>query len=168
MEVNTLSIIVRRAVVGDAESIVPMHLQTHREAYGDLLPEGVFAERETNIPERVKRCRSIITTAREYWVAEDELGLLGFIIVDSTRDKGTLRLRETELQSIYVLKRGYGTGAGQALVDAALGSQPATVWLLEDNLRAMRFYRKLGFELNGNRKQLSPSWGRLWEVQMLR
>jgi ribosomal protein S18 acetylase RimI-like enzyme len=55
--------------------------------------------------------------------------------------------RDRELLSIYVLSKAYGSGAGQALLDAALGDRPACLWVAAQNPRAQSFYRRNGFEV---------------------
>lgn len=160
---------VRLATDDDAERVVVMHLVAHREAYGHLLPEEAFATREARIPERVERQKTIFAEPEsEFWIAEDGEGVIGFCHVGSPRDSPDCAPRDVELRGLYVLERVYGTGVAHELVSRALGDDPAYVWLLEDNPRAMAFYRKLGFELNGARQELPPEWHHLMEVQMQR
>lgn len=73
-----------------------------------------------------------------------------------------------ELFMLYVLEEYYGTGLGRALADAAIGDAAACVWVLEGNERAIAFYRKLGFEPDGEREQLSERWNGLHEIRMVR
>lgn len=40
-----------------------------------------------------------------------------------------------------------------------------TLWTLELNQRARRFYERAGFELDGARKQLTIAGVELWEVR---
>jgi GNAT superfamily N-acetyltransferase len=60
-----------------------------------------------------------------------------------------------ELRSLYVVPEAWGTGAAGALVDAALGAirrdgaSEATLWVVEENARARRFYEREGWEPTG-------------------
>lgn len=60
-----------------------------------------------------------------------------------------------EIERIYVYARVYGTGVGQALLNRAIemakASGVTTIWLgvWEHNLKAVRFYKKNGFEKFG-------------------
>ena len=54
--------------------------------------------------------------------------------------------------ALYVRASVYGTGIGHALCAAALGSDPAYLWVLDGNERALRFYERQGFGLDGTTK----------------
>jgi ribosomal protein S18 acetylase RimI-like enzyme len=60
-----------------------------------------------------------------------------------------------ELYGIYVLPSRWSTGAGRALMDGVLslteqaGYTDISLWVLEVNIRARRFYEKAGFRLTG-------------------
>lgn len=43
-------------------------------------------------------------------------------------------------------------GVGHALCEAALGSAPAYLWVLDGNERAIRFYERQGFRFDGATK----------------
>lgn len=61
-----------------------------------------------------------------------------------------------EIVSIYLLPQYIGRGYGMRLLDAVvgelsyLGFQDIHLWVLEDNLRARRFYEKAGFVSSKN------------------
>jgi GNAT superfamily N-acetyltransferase len=50
---------------------------------------------------------------------------------------------------IYVLAGSYGAGAGQQLLDAAVGDAGAYLWIADENPRAFAFYRRNGFAPDG-------------------
>jgi ribosomal protein S18 acetylase RimI-like enzyme len=58
-------------------------------------------------------------------------------------------VRPIELEAIYVLAEHHGTGAGQQLLDAAIGDSPAFLFVAEANPRATRFYERNGFAFDG-------------------
>jgi GNAT superfamily N-acetyltransferase len=88
------------------------------------------------------------------WVAEREGEIVGVAV----------RL-EQELRSLYVVPDAWGTGAGRALIDTALaaiggdGHTAATLWVVEANPRARRFYEREGWEPTGDTREtpLGPS-----------
>jgi ribosomal protein S18 acetylase RimI-like enzyme len=86
-------------------------------------------------------------------VAEDEGSVVGFASCGESRDTAG----EAELYAIYVLPESWGSGAGPALMRAALerlgadGFSTATLWVLEDNPRARRFYEREGWSIDGGR-----------------
>jgi ribosomal protein S18 acetylase RimI-like enzyme len=63
--------------------------------------------------------------------------------------------RRAELYGIYVLPSRWSTGAGRALMDGVLslteqgGYTDISLWVLEVNIRARRFYEKAGFRVTG-------------------
>lgn len=63
-----------------------------------------------------------------------------------------------EIFAIYVLSEYYGTGVAQNLMELALDGlkeyQGCELWVLKDNLRAIRFYEKYGFKSDGTYKEL--------------
>ena len=46
-------------------------------------------------------------------------------------------------------KKLWGTGVGYALFEAAVGDRAAYLWVLAANERAIRFYERQGFRLDG-------------------
>ncbi|MDP9988416.1 GNAT superfamily N-acetyltransferase [Arthrobacter oryzae] len=157
----------RQATPEDAEAVVLMQTQAHEECYPHLLSADFFARRRASIPERVVRRRTFL--------ARDEPRILAFDGNDQLMgyaDAGPGREDDApealELYSIYTLRRTYGTGLGAALVSAAVGSGPAYLWVLENNPRALAFYRKQGFRPDGKRNTLPPEWEELPEVRLVR
>jgi diamine N-acetyltransferase len=53
------------------------------------------------------------------------------------------------LVGFYVLPGWWGTGVADELHDAAVERGARTLWCLEENHRARRFYEKRGWRLNG-------------------
>ena len=62
----------------------------------------------------------------------------------------------------------YGTGASDMLMDAALGDDPASLWVLEDNPRARAFYRRHGFDPDGAVKTHTVDGAAIREVRLVR
>lgn len=161
-----MTISLRPATVDDAEAVMRLHLQCHEEAYGRHLPAEFFAMRRATLPARIARLRDGIAAGHVPTVAYDDAGLLGIVNAGPARDEDAPA--GTELFMIYTLERAYGSGAGQMLLDSAIGAQAAFLWVLEDNPRAQAFYAKNGFDFDGARKLLPEDWHNLPEVRMVR
>jgi ribosomal protein S18 acetylase RimI-like enzyme len=73
--------------------------------------------------------------------------------------------RAAELYALYVHPAWWSTGTGRALTDQILTTASAagylciTLWVLEDNARARRFYERAGFAPDGARHALDDLGG---------
>ena len=88
-------------------------------------------------------------------VAKDGDRVVGFVGYGECRDED---LADTgEIFAIYLLEEYYGSGVGKALMKAGLGKldhKKTAVWVLKDNKRAIRFYEKCGFSLDGREEEI--------------
>lgn len=83
-----------------------------------------------------------------FWVLADRLNMkvVGVALTQiSAADDAPV---PTELSTLHVLPEARACGASDALIDAALGDEPAYVWVFQDNPRAISFFRRHGFELD--------------------
>jgi ribosomal protein S18 acetylase RimI-like enzyme len=73
--------------------------------------------------------------------------------------------RIAELYALYVRPAWWSTGTGRALMDQVLASVSAagyrhiTLWVLEDNARARRFYERAGFAPDDDARHLLGDFG---------
>jgi ribosomal protein S18 acetylase RimI-like enzyme len=140
------AIVVRRGRVDDAAAIALVHIQAWRETYARLVEPGELDE--LSVDRRTTRWAAILVDTRSsVWVAEIDGELIGFATAGARRDHDFPR--PIELEALYVLADHHGTGAGQQLLDAAVGAAPAFLFVAEDNPRAQAFYRRNGFEFDG-------------------
>jgi ribosomal protein S18 acetylase RimI-like enzyme len=152
---------VRHARPKDAEAIARVHVRTWQAAYAHVFPPERLAE--LSVADRAEGWRAHLK-AREMavFVAEREPdGVVGFGNGGASRDVDG----EGELYGLYVLPEAWDTGAGRALLEAvedalrAQSYEEATLWVLEDNPRARRFYERQGWTLDGARELFE-----LWDV----
>jgi ribosomal protein S18 acetylase RimI-like enzyme len=137
---------VRPAVPGDAAGIARVHLQAWRECYAHLLPAEALASLRQG-PREAKWRDIIAAGTSELWVACTGAEVVGWASAGAGRDKD--RPRSRELMGIYILAGSYGSGAGQRLLDAAVGDAGAYLWVADENPRAFAFYRRNGFAPDG-------------------
>jgi len=138
---------IRQGVPADAEQLAHLHIDVWDDAYTGLMPQGILDDRREKVAERVERWREILGQERPTWVAEDSEGLIGVASSGPARDNdmdGTL-----ELWALYVRAAYWGTGVGYTLFEIAVGDRAAYLWVLADNERAIRFYERQGFRLDG-------------------
>lgn len=94
-------------------------------------------------------------------VADWERDLFG----DAWRDPGPAWCLDT----LYVMPGLRGVGLGQRLLDAALpGRRPAYLWVIADNVAAVRFYERNGFHPDGFAGRSGPGWGDMDMLRMVR
>lgn len=142
--------LIRPATSDDAEALTELHLDVWEEAYAGLMPPEIFAERRSQRTERIGRWRTNVTAGPiTTLVADGEPGrLLGFSSAGPGRDSDP-GLPSLELTALYVRAECYGSGLGQALLEAAIGERAAYLWVLEGNKRATVFYERQGFRFDG-------------------
>ena len=140
-----------------------MHVASWRETYDGILSDAFLAGMSTD--ERSTMWREIIDRPMRSFVAEVDGEVVGFALAGPAREVESPR--EIELHAIYVLSDFYGSGLGVALLDAAISDAPAFLWIAAGNARALSFYRKHGFVLDGATK-VEESWENLEERRMTR
>jgi ribosomal protein S18 acetylase RimI-like enzyme len=140
---------VRPATVDDAPGIAHVHIESWRETYTRLVEPGELDELSEE--RRAERWRGILSDPNtSVWVAEADGEVVGFACVSAAAEEAP---RPLVLESIYVLDRHHGSGAGQALLDAVLGDAPAYLFVADDNPRATRFYQRNGFAFDGGSEE---------------
>jgi GNAT superfamily N-acetyltransferase len=167
----------------DVEALGALHCRVWQEAYAGLMAEEAYAEltperfargwgrrlvavdglpADEQEPNLLREGRS--SRGEHVAVAEADGELVAFISVGPARDQDAPA--DTQLWAINVLAQHYGTGLAQDLMDRVLGDGPAYLWVAEGNDRAIRFYERNGFSLDGARA--SDAHDGLVELRMVR
>ena len=142
--------VVRTATVDDAAGIARVHIRSWQETYAPLVEPGELDG--LSVERRAERWARDLAGGSEAWVAEREGAVIGF---SSTSGDHAERPRPVELGMLYVIAEFHGNGAGQALLDAAIGDSPAFLFVARDNPRAIRFYERNGFAFDGVSEQFA-------------
>lgn len=140
---------VRLGVPDDAARLTDLHLDVWDEAYAGLLPAEVLAARRAERAQRTDRWRTALAVGAT-WVADDGDRLVGFTTAGPSRAADAPI--PFELWALYVRRAAYGTGLGQRLFDVSVGDRAAYLWVLRGNDRAIAFYRRQGFIVDGAQK----------------
>ncbi len=158
------TVTLRDAVPDDAEAGAALQ-RNWREAYGGLAADPALLQaRLADVGRWVRAWRTQLESGPPRIVAEADGELIGFAVAGPSRDPEPPV--PVELYAVYVRRLWYGTGVGQALLDAVLGDRPGSLWVLEDNLRARAFYAHNGFVADGSREWYADLGG--WEIRMVR
>lgn len=158
-----MAFLIRPATLDDADALAWVNVQCWREAYVDLLSPAFLAA--FSVEEMAGKYRRMLEHGDIVHVAEFDGVIRGYATAGPPRDKPPVR--DLELSMIYVLASEYGSGAGQALIEAAIGDAPASLWVADPNPRAQAFYRRNGFEPDGAH-DLAERWENLAEIRMVR
>jgi L-amino acid N-acyltransferase YncA len=143
---------IRQVVAADAHGVASVHVRTWQTAYRGIVPDAYLDSLSIEKREFFWR-ESIRRGTPEIWVAEKNSQVIGWAAFGASRDQDA-RPETGELEAIYLLPSHWATGAGRALwltTQRRLierGFSSATLWVLADNARAIRFYVAAGFVPN--------------------
>lgn len=152
----------RPAQPEDALAVARVHVRSWQAAYRTLLPDDYLDQLR---PE--DRAPHYDFTTRDPQkpytiVAEDSGAILGFATAAPSRDSDLPSYGE--LYALYADPDHWNQGVGVALITAARdhltqsGFQQALLWVLKDNHRAERFYRRDGWSTDGHQRT-DTLWG---------
>jgi ribosomal protein S18 acetylase RimI-like enzyme len=154
----------------DARAIAAIHVEAWRAAYRGIVPDEYLDSLSIDSRESAWR-QNLVTAETPTWVAEESDAIAGWISAGPVRDAdaGT---SAGEIWGVYVAPACWGKGVGRSLCAQAeeylrtAGFAAATLWVLEDNERAVKFYESTGFVLDvGATKQIGRGGKTLSEVR---
>jgi GNAT superfamily N-acetyltransferase len=132
-----------------------VHVASWRHAYRGLLPDEYLEKLSVEEREAQRLVWFADPVPRSgVLVAEVEGRIVGFASYGPSRDDDA-PASTGEVPAIYVEPSAMRTGVGRALLEAATaelrsaGSTVATLWVLEANDPARRFYEKAGWRWDG-------------------
>ncbi|WP_437649407.1 N-acetyltransferase family protein [Sorangium sp. So ce362] len=168
--------VIRRAQPADAAAIARVEVDSWRAAYLGLVPADDLNAlsprlRETSWQRILSHGAATGTRA---WLLCAADAVLGFASAGPTRDDDDDPLEVGELYTIYLLPAAWGRGLGAALLDTAQADlaqcrhRTMTIWVLEGNTRARRFYELSGFARDGAQRRARVGAGSLPEVRYRR
>jgi ribosomal protein S18 acetylase RimI-like enzyme len=149
-----VAVVVRRAVPADAHAIAAVHVASWQAGYAHVFPAEFLSSLSASA--REPRWRTALSDAEELiFVAEDSGEVVGFASAAASRDEDAHDRSVGELHTIYVRADYWDTVAGSRLHDAAVdalqkaGFREATLWVLDSNTRARRFYERHAWTPDG-------------------
>lgn len=154
-------VLLRPATLEDAPAAAKMHLQCWREAYSPYVDADLLEARLSNPDPWEDSWRSHIEHGPPRTLALRDDEPIGFAVAGPNRDADA---PERELYALYVREEWWGSGVGQELLDAVLDERACTLWVLEENQRAIAFYARNGFVPTGEREFFT--WLDAWEIRM--
>lgn len=159
---------VRTARVADAEDLARVHVAGWQHAYRGLMPDDYLDGLDWR--DRLEQRRAILAGGTvSTFVAVRRGDVVGFAAHGPSRDDDLAGQQVEEVYAVYVLEAALGQGVGAALLDRCLAAAPpgaaVTLWVLEGNTRARRFYERHGFVADGAVKTYSVAGRELPELR---
>jgi GNAT superfamily N-acetyltransferase len=148
---------IRPALMEDVPQIANVHVRSWQGAYQGLLSDAYLDSLDPaqRVGVWTQRLSETDWSYGGTLVAEAGGNLLGFASYGPARDGDADPKRVGEILAIYILPAAWGKGTGKQLMGAALGrlieagfGQP-TLWVLDSNARARRFYEAGGWSADG-------------------
>ncbi|RYD34441.1 MAG: GNAT family N-acetyltransferase [Verrucomicrobiaceae bacterium] len=159
--------IIREATANDAAAIAAIHVKTWRAAYAGIMP-AAFLEglsEETYLAFWEKELAANVSVNR---VALEGRQIVGWASGGPNRDADCAE--HSEIYAIYVSPDTWSRGIGRLLMRRMENDLSAMrwplLWVLEQNLRALRFYHKQGYQADGTARSLPIGGVELKEIRL--
>ncbi|MET9833703.1 GNAT family N-acetyltransferase [Streptomyces sp. NPDC006385] len=144
---------IRQARSDDASAVAGVYVRSWQAAFPGLVPQHYLDAMDPSREESEWKTRIAETRwpSSGVLVAETEAGIVGFASFGPSQDIPVT----AEIGTLYAMPEVWGTGSGRQLMLATLaaigqaGYTQATLWVLEDNERARRFYEAAGWGADG-------------------
>jgi GNAT superfamily N-acetyltransferase len=158
---------VRGAVVDDAEAIGRIHVGSWLAFYRGLVVDSYLDTMDVAV--QTRRWREVIEDRAPYdvaiLVALAGDTVIGFAGAGHSRDGDDDPEEVGDVGVLYVDPERTGTGIGGLLLSAAISAlqkaflAEATLWVIEGNSRARRFYERHGWQADEMSKRCSLATG---------
>jgi len=153
--------IIRLATVEDASALARVHVEAWHAAYRGVVPDS-FLEQITVSKREAPFQEFLLKDSPEAtYVAEESEEVVGFLMVGSCRDADVDENNTGEIWGIYIAPKHWRRGIGRRFAAKAQetlkcrGYTEVTLWVLEQNKPARRFYEAVGFRQDGVSKELN-------------
>ena len=131
-------------------AIAQVHVLSWQHAYASLLPAEFLAT--LSVEKRAAMWRESLSAGNPQLLVAEEAGTVdGFIAFGLSRDQDATPASR-EVWALYLNPSSWSKGVGRALWLAALermlaqGTKTITLWVIEGNARAIKFYSAAGFK----------------------
>jgi ribosomal protein S18 acetylase RimI-like enzyme len=162
--------VIRSAMLSDAAPIADIHVRAWQAAYRGLLPDSILDG--LSVPKRQEFWEErLVSREATILVADGPEGVAGWLVYGVSRDQDAVP-SVAEVYGLYVDPSAWRSGIGTALWNEAYrrvaqsSVEALTLWVLEGNTPARRFYEAVGFRLEvGQVKQFGRDGVELDEVR---
>ena len=160
---------IRKMTVEDAPRVAEIHVFSWREAYRGIISDD-FLFNKIRVAKRQEYFENAMLKKAERSRVYDDGIVKGFLTIGKCRDED--KPNAFELWGIYIdpffTRQGIGSQFMAHTLEAAknCGFKEICLWVLEDNQRAIEFYKKHGFVPDGAFKFLEAL--NVNEIRMVR
>ncbi len=146
--------IIRLANETDAKQIATVHIASWLGAYRGLMPDAILDN--LSLEKREQEWQDRLRAGVKIFVIENSEKIIGFASICPSRDETDDPKTTLEISAIYLLPEFFGKDFGKKLCEAIYrdaikkGFQEIILWVLQTNLRAVRFYESQGFTPTGD------------------
>ena len=167
---------IRPAKLQDAVGLARIQVHGWQTAYRGIFPDelldGFTIEKRTQV--FTERLGNPDYPSDREWLCERDGESIGWLSWIPSRDDDDDPRVVAEVAAVYVHPSAWRMGVGALLMEhihahiTALGPyRETTLWVLEDNPRARRFYERHGYQTDGSRKA-QPKFRQVMEVRYRR
>ncbi len=129
---------IRQATSNDLARIAEMVIFNYRLNFYPIFKNDDYYFNELQVPKLMKQYESFV---ENMWVYDD-----GSV-------KGVIHIENREIKKLFVEPVLQGNSIGAALLKYVISMHDVnTLWALEKNIRAIRFYERHGFQMTVERK----------------
>lgn len=141
-----------------AKDIAKVHIKSWQSAYKNIVPRSFLDS--LSIENRAKKYKFGKDNEEDVYFYAAKLGnqIIGLLNLCKSRDEDANNIGE--ISAIYLLPDYWGMGYGTKMMMYSLdmlkkwGYEKIIIWVLKDNIRAVNFYKKIGFASDEKQKTL--------------
>ena len=146
-----MKITIRKALLADAYDYTDCSISCFQTAYKGIASDEFLNNLPNEREQRVEKFRKTLTDPDiETYCVIFENEIIGFLVIHE---------KDSCIWAIYLLEEYRSMGNGKEMLDFAIGNlkcighKNITLWVLEKNIRARRFYEKNGFSFDGTKRE---------------
>ena len=129
---------IRKAIIDDLARIAEIVIFNYRLNFYPIFKNDDYYFGELQVPSLMNQYESVVD---HIWVYDD-----GAV-------KGIIQIENKEIKKLFVEPVLQGNGIGSKLLAFAIEKHNTnTLWALEKNTRAIRFYERYGFKITADKK----------------
>ncbi|XEC96407.1 N-acetyltransferase family protein [Paenibacillus tarimensis] len=147
---------IRWAQLEDTRELGFVHSEAYRNAYQGIMPDEYLNQVTPNVSERYFY-NALVKETEHIAIVLNDNKAVGYMMLKACSDND-LEKTSGEISAIYLLENYRGIGLGKQLLNWGIeklkdfGFNIIVLWVLKENIYAIRFYEQQGFVLDGTER----------------